>query len=94
MLMWILYAFDAHEVKMSYYKIWQQKPCKYLFMENKNLFTLLSQYHACWCPGSLCRQGISSHGTDKVSQGIPVSAPEGLKIRLTMSDVILLISLK
>ena len=24
------------------------------------------QYHGCWCPGSLRRQVISSHGIDKV----------------------------
>ena len=28
------------------------------------LLILYCQYHACWCPGSLSRQGISSHGID------------------------------
>ena len=25
-----------------------------------------SQYHGCWCPGSLSRQDISAHDTDYV----------------------------
>ena len=27
-----------------------------------------NQYHACWCPGSLSRQGISGHGIDSIRQ--------------------------
>ena len=35
-------------------------------MKNKDLFILLSKYHGCWWPGSLCRLGISSHGIELV----------------------------
>ena len=34
--------------------------------EDKDLFTLLSQYHGCWCPGDVRSQGINSHGIDLV----------------------------
>ena len=36
--------------------------------EDKYPFILCGQYHGCWCPGSLCRQGISSHGIDHTRQ--------------------------
>ena len=36
------------------------------------------QYHFCWCPGSLIRQGISRHGIDQISPNIPSLAPEEL----------------
>ena len=29
---------------------------------------VLGQYHGCWCPGSWCRQAISSHGIDFARQ--------------------------
>ena len=38
----------------------------YFFMDDKDQFILHIQYHGCWWPGSLCRQGISSHGIDPV----------------------------
>ena len=33
-------------------------------MEDMDLFILLSQYRGCWNPGSLHRQGITSHDID------------------------------
>ena len=33
-------------------------------MDDKDLPTLHSQYHGCWCPGDTSRQGISSHSID------------------------------
>ena len=33
-------------------------------MEDKDLFILHIQYHACWWTGDTRSQGISSHGTD------------------------------
>ena len=39
---------------------------------------LYYQYYACWCPGDLRIQGISSHGTDPHSQNIPSLAWEEL----------------
>ena len=35
-----------------------------ILMQNKYLFILYSQFDGCWWSGSLCRQGISSHGVD------------------------------
>ena len=34
------------------------------------LLILYCQYHACWCPGDLRSQGISSQGIDPQSQNI------------------------
>ena len=38
----------------------------YVLVENKDPFILYSQYHGCWWPGDLRRQGISCYGTDIV----------------------------
>ena len=35
---------------------------------NWNVMGGLGQYHGCWCPGSLRRQGISSHGIDCIGK--------------------------
>ena len=32
----------------------------------QNISGQISQHNCCWCIGSLCRQGISSHGTDHI----------------------------
>ena len=37
-----------------------------LNMRGPSYLCLLHQYHSCWCPGSLCRQGTSSHDIDNV----------------------------
>ena len=34
-----------------------------LEMKNSSSF---GQYHTCWCPGSLCRQGINRNDIDKI----------------------------
>ena len=39
---------------------------KSFFIEDKDLFVLLSQYRGCWWPGDARSQGISSHGIDLV----------------------------
>ena len=36
------------------------------------------QYHSCWCPGDLSRQGISMHDIDQISQNISSLASEEL----------------
>ena len=33
---------------------------------NRDIPGKLGQYHACWCSGSLRRQGITSHAIDHV----------------------------
>ena len=45
-----------------------------------NIPRALSQYHACWCPGSLRRQTISSLGIDSVSQMGPVFCKKAFKV--------------
>ena len=44
-------------------------------VECKDQFTLHSQSHGCWWPGSLCRQGISSHGIDLILQTYIIFSP-------------------
>ena len=38
-------------------------------------FGFWDQYHACWCPGSLSRQGISRHGIDSIGYATCGVAP-------------------
>ena len=45
------------------YKIFLNKCFLHL---NRVISVLLGQYHGCWCPGSLCRQDISSNDIDCV----------------------------
>ena len=37
-------------------------------MRGLNNSSFDSQYHSCWCPGSLCRQDISTHDIDYIEQ--------------------------
>ena len=47
-------------------------------MVDKDVLTVQSQYHGCWCPGDVGSQGISSHGIDLILlECIPGSVPEG-----------------
>ena len=34
------------------------------FLVLKTKYSMRSQYHSCWYPGSLCHQAISNQGTD------------------------------
>ena len=49
---------------------WSQDPSLYHHVTLPMLETKYSrfgdQYHSCWCPGSLSRQGISRHGIDSI----------------------------
>ena len=48
----------------------QQKETKFTTEQSSMLSILYCQYHACWCPGDLSRQGISKHGIDQISWNI------------------------
>ena len=50
---------------------------KSIFLKDKDILILQSQYHGCWCPVDARSQGISRHGIDLNSQNIP---PEGLTV--------------
>ena len=50
---------------------------KSIFLRDKDILILQSQYHGCWCPCDARSQGISRHGIDLNSQNIP---PEGLTV--------------
>ena len=43
------------------------------------------QYHSCWCPGDISRQGISRHATDQISRKIQSLAWEELKLAQVMA---------
>ena len=51
----------------------------------------LGQCHGCWCPGDLCRQGISSHSIDHLaaphhtSQWLPKIHPQQIILRMELS---------
>ena len=45
----------------------------------------IGQYHGCWCPGSLCRQDISTHDTDYVEQVGPCLTQERISTTCVMS---------
>ena len=42
----------------------QQKKTRFIKEQAYMLPILYYQYHACWCPGDLSRQGINRHGID------------------------------
>ena len=50
-------------------------------MEQPDMLPIVyCQYHGCWCPGDLSRQGISSHGIDQISCNIPFLASDELRM--------------
>ena len=56
----------------------QQKKIKLTVEQPYMLSFLLCQYHACWCPGDLSRQGISRHGICQITQNISSLTSEEL----------------
>ena len=56
----------------------EQKSAKFTKEQPYQLSIVYCQYHACWCPGSLTRQGINRYDIDQISRNILCLAPQGL----------------
>ena len=55
---------------------------KLILEQQRILFVLHSQYHACWCSGDFVSQGISRYGIDPKSWIILSPASEDLELEM------------